>query len=610
MGGGITSPWTGEIGGSGGDYDPSLIFSKQSQVGGSQKGTITRTPVQLEIKNTGLACDSLHIAANDLIYVGDSSFIKIFDARDPNSMTQVGVLDLTSYLTNSYDIQVQGSYAYLIDIGTSFVKLDIDDPANIIFVDKLTVSGNIGSFRLSGHYAFITHATNRLSVVDIRDMTLVSEQTLTTFGTVRQTFCQGRYLVCLVGTGVSLVILDRSDIENIVEVGRVATGELNALGMHLNGDIAFICGTDYIVAYDISVKSNPILVAGSRYENLSFGEIRDMTLIDNYLYAVASDTNTLGVINYTDLSSPALLGDLIIDASLDNARQIKSRGNLLFTVAATSNKLVSWDSNGYYFPSVVAGTLSVQNEAFFRSNIKAARQLDVNGDVTGRRGYFQRLQDTVALNAVAVNINQLGYTSNSLVYYTLCGNLIGLIAKSFVSEIKIEYFGGTGPVNVGDIVQSSPGGGLGVVTYNDNISVLKVVSSINQTGFFKPSDSISTVPTAGHLAVYAVNVSNPSPVTSEFKYTGEEKILVEISGEIQVQDFTGATVRFTVAKNDVISPNLPVSFRTGISVSIQTLYTPPLLFEMEKNDYLNFKLKRSDSLDTTLLNASVVVKKV
>ncbi len=92
---------------------------------------------------------------------------RVFDAADPESVVQIGGCTLPSY--PSFEIQVQGAFAYATCMSTGLVVVDISDPALPQVVGQLILPSYPWGVDIGGEIAIVTTWSAGLRVVNIVD---------------------------------------------------------------------------------------------------------------------------------------------------------------------------------------------------------------------------------------------------------------------------------------------------------------------------------------------------------------------------------------------------------------------------------------------------------
>lgn len=138
-----------------------------------------------------------------------------------------------------------------------------------------------------------------------------------------------------VGQGENFVILDITDITNILEVGRITTPS-DIEGIAVSGTNAYLAdGESGIVVIDISNPLSPVILGSYATEYY----ILDVAVSGNYVYAV--DSNNLITVDITNPSSPTLVGSY---DTIGSANGVAISGN--YAYVADDSKAIFDGSNG------------------------------------------------------------------------------------------------------------------------------------------------------------------------------------------------------------------------------------------------------------------------
>lgn len=110
--------------------------------------------------------------ANNLLYIGDSDVLKIYNIA---SSTNPVLLDSYDWGSDTmHDVKVSGNYAYVVG-GSNFTVFDVSNPASISHVATSTPAG-VAAFRefvMSGNQAFLTdtYGSDTVLVIDLGGIT-------------------------------------------------------------------------------------------------------------------------------------------------------------------------------------------------------------------------------------------------------------------------------------------------------------------------------------------------------------------------------------------------------------------------------------------------------
>jgi len=260
----------------------------------------------------------------------------------PINLTEVGYIvddnkgGSASSIEEPFGIYVEGGYAYVgSNIDASFSIFDIHDPTNIIEVSAITggeLSDNYRGIHVSGKYAYvISTARDALVIIDVSDHSNPTQTGFIkddgSFGDANamdgayDVYVSGKYAYVASIWEDSLTIIDISDPYNPTEVsylkdvdsGGPASGLNGARGVHVQGEYAYIVASDgdSLSIINVSDPYNPTevtyLTDGVNATTLNWAY--DVYVSGPYAY-VAARSDGLSVINVSDPSDPVEVGTL------------------------------------------------------------------------------------------------------------------------------------------------------------------------------------------------------------------------------------------------------------------------------------------------------------
>lgn len=214
-----------------------------------------------------------------------------------NPNTLAGSLDLSGG-TTGFEIQVQGSYAYIIRSGANnFSIVNISNPASPTLSATLSLVGTLNNIAVSGNYAYVVGADNNSELQIVNISNPASPSVVGTFN---------------------------------------AAGNADALGVEVSGNYAYITRVTS-ANYEFAVVNVTTPATPSLAGSLDFtSNVNDVAISGNYAYLATADTaNELRVINITTPGSPALTGSLNLSGS-SAATTIAAFGTTAVIGAGTS----------------------------------------------------------------------------------------------------------------------------------------------------------------------------------------------------------------------------------------------------------------------------------
>ena len=218
--------------------------------------------------------------------------------------SQVGHLASANY---TYDIVVEGSYAYITDGSYGMRVVDISDPSNPTEVGHLPANDNSYAIAVSGSYAYVTDLNTGLKIVDIS--TPSSPNLLSTVTTWNRAWevaiykptpsSQTTYALLSDGSG-GLRVIDVSDPNSPVEKGRLSSRNYT-YAASVSGTTAYVAdGSGGLVVVDISDPDNPRELGRASSNNYSY----DVAVQGNYVY-VADGNYGLRIFDVSDPANPS-----------------------------------------------------------------------------------------------------------------------------------------------------------------------------------------------------------------------------------------------------------------------------------------------------------------
>lgn len=240
--------------------------------------------------------------------------------------TLVSDLGLASY---SYDVYVDGNYAYITD-GVSGLKIiNVSNPSNPQQVGSLDTTGYARKVVVSGNYAYVADGTAGLKIIDVTSKTNPTlAASYSTGGICRSVFVSGSYAYLAIGSkGIKIINISNPALPSL-------TGSLNigdyARDLQIVGDYAYVAANGGLRIVDVSTPSSPSLK--SSFDTIEV--VYSLHVSGNYVYLANS---------YTGLR--------IIDAS--NISNLQSVG-----IYATSDEATGVHVNeSYAYVGTYAGTL-------------------------------------------------------------------------------------------------------------------------------------------------------------------------------------------------------------------------------------------------------------
>ncbi len=187
----------------------------------------------------GFAVD-LRVVESEVYVAGGYNGLQIFDVSGGGDPVMVGGFDTPRYAN---DVVVSGQIAYVAD-EHSLQMIDVGDPSNPVFAGEFV--GGVASVFVEGTTAYVVEIGAGLRILDVADPAnpvLIGSYLPTWFGAGLNTAGiekAGDY-VYIVGSGSSLQVIDVGDTSLPALVGEVEFLDLNH-GISFDGDRLFVTG--------------------------------------------------------------------------------------------------------------------------------------------------------------------------------------------------------------------------------------------------------------------------------------------------------------------------------------------------------------------------------
>ncbi|VAX23324.1 Alkaline phosphatase [hydrothermal vent metagenome] len=308
-------------------------------------------PAGLTLKGFFTASQSWELDYNgNYVFITTPTSVKIINVSDKMNPVQTGSFEVTP--SNPASVAVMGNYVY------SAIKtgLRIDDVSNLAFpveVKFVSTGGISFDMDVNGNYAYLIHSPGDFSIFNIADPS--NPVKLSSLGTENyfDIKIQNNYAYLLAGNN-DLQILNISDPSNPTEVSRKTFFGISR-GIAVSGDYLYVADNSTAHGFqiiDISDPANPVL-SGS-IDSISCNSV---TVLGNYAY-LAEANSTVRVIDISDPTNPTQIGSLSIDGVPLN---IESSGNYAYVVSGTNGLRIIDISN----PSNPAEVGFFKNDDYF-----------------------------------------------------------------------------------------------------------------------------------------------------------------------------------------------------------------------------------------------------
>ncbi len=212
-------------------------------------------PHEVGVFKTSTRLYNIDIQGNYAYLPTMDSGLRVVDISDPENTFEIGNIDIEY----AYDIEVRGDYGYLVNSWAhDFIILDLTTPENPVEISRYTnIAASSYDLVLQGNYAYLASDEYGLSIIDISDLQAPFEIGRYDNGimSVSGVDVAGDY--AYLATFIDLIVVDVSDPTNPIEVGTVPN--IGALQVTIREEIAYVTGNHIgIKMFDISDPGNPV----------------------------------------------------------------------------------------------------------------------------------------------------------------------------------------------------------------------------------------------------------------------------------------------------------------------------------------------------------------
>lgn len=311
--------------------------------------------VPTAVYTSGIDANDVRVSGNYAYVAADSGFC-VFNVVNPLDPVYIGCDQSYPY---AYEVDVIGSYAYLVNQSLQFRVLDISNPENPDYptLDSMGSQAFIYDVTVLNGYAFLVR-THRLWIVDVSDPYNIIEANLLEAANVSTVDVTSSGYAYLASGGDGIRIADVSDPGNtlLVQVYDVV-GEVMDVAIQ-DSNAFMVDWHDGLVVIDIANPSNPHLVT----QTVSFLGGRRIALSDSFGYVA-------GAGKIFDLSEPEQ--PIELNGSFFGSDAV-TVGTYLYTAAGSQGLLVydilepaSPTQIGHYDTSGGAYHIAVDNNIAF-----------------------------------------------------------------------------------------------------------------------------------------------------------------------------------------------------------------------------------------------------
>jgi hypothetical protein len=254
--------------------------------------------------------EDVYVVGN-LVYVADTSALKVYDVTTPGSPTEVGSYTPSGGSALIHRVAVQGHNVYLVDSAFGIRVLDASDLSSIhqvgacphhqtdAYFSRLVISGDRAHYMQRG-----TISANDLVVLDISDPAAPNE-----IGRHAMPgewwplgFDQRAGHACVAASYHGVRLMDVSSPGSIEEIGHYDPYGLN-LGVAESAGYAFVSTQDdgdNLLVYDVSDPSSPLVL-----QSLTFGgRPKWISARDHLLYVPGVEIGIVSGVTVLDISVP------------------------------------------------------------------------------------------------------------------------------------------------------------------------------------------------------------------------------------------------------------------------------------------------------------------
>jgi hypothetical protein len=254
-------------------------------------------------------CGEVDLQGNTL-FAGFSALLTIIDVSDPTQPVKLSDFQVTKYI---YDIEVQGSIVYLMDVDGGIWVVDVSDLYDPILDTQLPAIGNQEGSGITWHesYLYLCTDDHGMIIYDASDPSNpVQVGHLATASRVTDIAVVGNSAY-MTAFSDGLFVLDVTDKSNPVEVGHYDGMEWIAYSIDVARDHAYVTSifdNDGLWIFDVSDPANPEQI-GFKYVDFYPS---DVVVAGDYAYVVniSSSNQELAVIDVSDPTIPTRVGGL------------------------------------------------------------------------------------------------------------------------------------------------------------------------------------------------------------------------------------------------------------------------------------------------------------
>jgi len=266
-------------------------------------------------------------------------------------------MNTTKYSTNGLarNIYLSGDYVFVNDVfGVGIRIFNISNPHKPIEIKNINI--NIADINIVDNYLFLTAGENGFHIYNISDINKIIEISNISMNGFQLGFDVNGDIAYIAGTE-GLTLVNISNIDSPAEIKTIKSNLSYATDIYISDDYAYVSdGDDGFAIFDVSQPYQPLEIV--YYKTGSSN--RKMVVQDNYIFLV--DAYSFQIINITDKTNPILMSKY---AGLKYTKSVSIMEQYAFILMDSSPGLIILDITDYYDP-VEAG--KYKNIAFASMN--------------------------------------------------------------------------------------------------------------------------------------------------------------------------------------------------------------------------------------------------
>jgi hypothetical protein len=236
--------------------------------------------------------NNLDIDSNYAYVVLSEKGLHIFNISNCYNLYQTGSFSTHDTLGKANDVKVIGEYAYVADNVRGLMVLDIHDRTDPKLLGYCPTDGTADALSIQGDYAYIADGSNGLRIISISDKNHPEE-----VGHFNNRFDHTYFREGIQVLGnfayVSYNDYDRYCCISIIDISdKTKPFEVSHLdryykGFYVEGNYLYYFGTadyDVLGIYDITDKSNPILIESYHKDEVYFQNLMNIFKYRQYIY--------------------------------------------------------------------------------------------------------------------------------------------------------------------------------------------------------------------------------------------------------------------------------------------------------------------------------------